>query len=92
MAEYVISIGVDDLADPRPRHLDDLHLALHGQPGLIAPSVKGDAATGVLTAVMTVEASNEADAQDYAFLLLRRALVATKRTASVARVLPLGAG
>ena len=89
MAEFTVSIEVEELADPRFGDLDDLQRELLSQPRVFRPSVSGDMHAGTLTMVVTVEAHDEDAARDHAFLVFSRALVATRRTASVARLLPV---
>jgi hypothetical protein len=89
MPEFTVRIEADELADPRFGDLDDLLRELQAQPCVRRPTVSGDLGLGTLAMVVAVEDYDEDTARDHAFLVLSRALVATRRTASVARLLPV---
>lgn len=87
MPEFTVRIEVDELADPRFGELDDLLQELRAQPRVLRPSVSGDMWSDTIAMVVTVEAPDEDSARDHAFTVFSRALVATRRTSSVARLL-----
>ncbi len=89
MTEFTVSLEVDELADPRFGDLDDLRRELQAQPRVFRPVLSGNLTLGTLAMVVTVEARDEDDAREHVFQVVSRALVATRRTASVARLLPV---
>lgn len=88
MAEFTFQIDVEGLADPRLDDLGDLHDALVQHSGILGPALAGNLETGALSLIVTAEAASEQAAATLAAVALGHALVETKRTESVARLMP----
>lgn len=86
MATFSITLDADDLSDPRPLDLVDLEVELLCRPPIVRARLTGSVQTGGIRLVATVEADDEEQAAHAASEHFARALVATRRTASVARI------
>lgn len=86
MATFSITLDADDLSDPRPLDLMDLEIELLCRPPIVRARLTGSPQTGGIRLVATVEADDEDAAAHAAAEHFARALVATRRTTSVARI------
>lgn len=86
MPIFSITLDADDLPDPRPLDLVDLEVELLCRPPIVRARLTGSSQTGGIRLVAMVEADHEDEAAHAASEHFARALVATRRTMSVARI------
>lgn len=84
--EFTFNVEAEGLSDPRLDDLDDLHAALEREPALLGPAIAANIETGTIDLLVTVQGLSRRHAARLASEAFGRALVATARTASVARV------